>query len=288
MILNSLFTKGLDSMFILSFYLFWVGYTYLMGLLFGLDFHNFDNPFFYILGLLAILLGFALSFITQLSILSIVGDIRKGSKIDNKLNHRFGNSLLNLGRHLLRVKVVVTGKENIPTTNFVFVSNHQENYDLIILKPIFKNIPLSFIAKEALQRAPFFGKWVELLGNILISKDADRSAAESIVKGIRRVKEGLPMGIFPEGKRSFSNEMIDFKPGAFKLAMKPKADILICTIYNFAEIYKKIPFRRLKVYVHIHEILKYDDYKELNSIELSKRVKAIIQEKLDEYKKNEK
>jgi len=274
-------------MFTISFYIFGLGYTFLLGLLFNLDFNSFDNPFFYILGLIAFLIGMTLSLFTQLAILSLVGDFRKGTKIDNKFNHRFANSILNLGHHLLRVKVIVTGKENIPTTNFVFVANHQENYDIIIVKPIFKNHPLNFIAKEALIKLPIFGKWIILLGNILISKDADRSAAESMVKAIRQVKQGLPMGIFPEGKRSFSNEMIDFKSGAFKLAMKPKSDILICTLYNLADILKKFSFRRLKVYVHIHKILKYEDYKELNSTELAEKVKGIIQKQLDEYKKNE-
>lgn len=274
-------------MFILSFYLFLGGYTYLLGWLFGLDFNSFTDPIFYLLGIVALLIGFILSFFTQLGILSLVGEFRKGTKFDNKFNHDFGNSLLNLGRHLLRVKVIVTGRENIPKGNFVFISNHQENFDIIILKPIFKDHPLNFIAKEALTKFPIFGKWIKLLGSIFISKFADRSAAESIVRGIRQVKEGMPMGIFPEGKRSFSNEMIEFKPGAFKLAMKPKADILIGTIYNFAKIFKKFPFKKLKVYVHIHEILKYEDYQELNSQELSEKVKAIIQIKLDDYKKNE-
>ncbi len=271
-------------MYILSLYIVWAVVTYLFGMLFGLDFNSFNELRFYLLSFSSLIIGLILSIIIQLSILSLVGEFRKGSKFDNKFNHRFASGFLSLGIHLLRVKVIVTGKENIPDHNFVLIGNHQENYDIIILKPIFKNHPINFIAKESLMNVPIIGKWIVLLGNIPISRYADRSAAESIVKGIRQVRAGMPMGIFPEGRRSFANEMIDFKPGALKLAMKPKADILIVTLYNFSNVFKGYPLKRQKLYVHIHKILKYEEYKELSSQELAKKCKGIIQIQLDKFK----
>ena len=131
---------------------------------------------------------------------------------------------------------------------------------------------------------PIFGRWFALLGNVFISPGADRSAAESIIKGIRNYKNGIAMGIFPEGKRSFSNEMIDFKAGAFKMAMKPKADILLATQYNTCTIFKKFPWRRYRVYVHVHPIMKYEEYEGLTSREVSAKAKAILQKQLDIFK----
>jgi len=225
-----------------------------------------------------------LAFATQLFIMFAFGKVReKNPDPKNKLNHAYGRALLNLGKHLMGVKVKVTGKENIPKEPFVLIGNHQENWDIIILKPIFKHHPINFIAKVALFNVAFIGRWIKILGNVPIGKHADRSAAESIVKGIKQVKNGVPFAIFPEGKRSFGNEMIEFKPGAFKLAMKPKADILIVTLYDCASINYR-PYSRGVAYVHIHPILKYEDYKELSSQELSKKVKGIIQTRLDQFK----
>ena len=272
-------------MYILSFYLVWALFTFLFGMIFGLDFNSFNEVSFYFLGLLSLLIGVILSFLIQLALLSLVGSIRKDTRFDSKFNHRYANAWLDLTLHLLRVKVITTGKENIPKEKFVLVGNHQENYDIIVLKPIFKSHTINFIAKESIIKVPVIGKWIVLLGNIPISRYADRSAAESIVKGIRQVREGMSMGIFPEGRRSFSNKMIDFKPGALKLAIKPKADILIATIYNFSNILKNYPFKKQKVYVHIHELLKYEDYQELSSIQLAVKVKATIQEQLDKFDK---
>lgn len=272
-------------MLIVSYYVFTLLYGALAIYLLNL------NPFTHVLDWLWIglilMAAFIISFATQILIAQIVGLLRRNKPKDDPFNHRFANALLRLAIHLLRIKVTVSGKENIPSTPFILVGNHQELYDIIILKPIFKHVPLDFIAKEAIKDWPIFGRWIKTLGNVFISKYADRSAARSIVQGIRNYKEGIPMAIFPEGKRSYSNCLIDFKPGAFKLAMKPKADIVIVTQYDVCKVLKSIPWRRYHVKVHVHPVLTYEQYKDLNSHELSDMVKDIIQTQLDEFKKDE-
>jgi 1-acyl-sn-glycerol-3-phosphate acyltransferase len=234
---------------------------------------------------LSLIAALIIAFIFMLIFLTLYGTTMRKVEPKNMRHHRMINSLFRLAIRLLRVKLVVTGKENIPKPGetFVFVCNHQENYDIIAIKPIFNDHPLDFIAKEEVFNWPILGEMIRKLGNIPIAREADRKAIESILKGIKHVKNGIPMGIFPEGKRTFTNELTDFKPGAFKLAMKPKADILIGTIHSFSNIFKGWPFKRQKVYFHIHPLLTYDSYKDKNSIDLSNHVKAQIQAQLDYY-----
>ena len=272
-------------MFILSFYVFIALYTVLFQWLFPVGLLEVRSLNWYLFGLLSVLLALILSFITQLLILKLVGILRRNKPMTDLFNHRFANSLLRLGLHLIRTKVIVTGRENIPKGQFVLVGNHQENYDILVLKPIFRDHALSFIAKEVLAKLPIFGPWMTVLGNVFISRYADRSAAESIIHAIRNYKQGMSMGIFPEGKRSFGNEMIEFKAGAFKLAMKPKADLLIATQYNTCTILKGFPWRPYRVHVHIHPVLPYDTFKDMNSHELSDHVKGLIQAQLDIFDK---
>ena len=245
------------------------------------------TPLNVLLWVILLLSGLVSAFILFFMVFAVLGYSLKSINPHNMKRHRFVNGVLRIGFNLLNVKLVVTGKEHIPPKGekFVFVCNHQENYDIMAIKPIFKDHPLNFIAKEAVFSWPVLGPWIKVLGNVPIAREADRSAAESIVKGIKLYKAGVPMAIFPEGKRTFSNTMIDFKPGAFKLAMKPKADILIGTIYDFSKVFKGWPIIRQKIYLHFHPLLRYESYQEMNSIELSKHVKGIIQEKLDEYEK---
>lgn len=272
-------------MYTFSFYFFWSALTFLFSWIFGITDSSFDSVFPYILLLLSIIISAPLSFYIQLVIMWIWGRIRQNTDSLNMLNHIYANAVLRFAQHLLRLKVIVSGEENIPDNKFIFIGNHQENYDIIALKPIFRNHPLDFIAKESLFSLPFLGRWLYILGNVPIGKSANRAAAESIINGIKRYKYGHSMGIFPEGKRSFANEMIEFKPGAFKLAMKPKADILIGTLYNLDKIFKTYPYKKHKAYIRFSPVLKYEDYKDLNSIELASKVKGIIQIQLDKFKK---
>jgi 1-acyl-sn-glycerol-3-phosphate acyltransferase len=66
--------------------------------------------------------------------------------------------------------------------------------------------------------------------------------------------------------------------------MKPQANLLIGTLYDMGKIFKKYPWRKSTVYVHFHPLMKYEEYKDMNSQELSVVVKEIIQKKLDEFK----
>ncbi|MFK5883819.1 MAG: lysophospholipid acyltransferase family protein [Candidatus Izemoplasma sp.] len=267
-------------MVILSFYIY--------IFIFGYGFYNLLNPNFttvwgYLIAIIILILSVVFAFISELIFMKLLYLIRRKKDPKNSFNHAYANSVLNLIRHLTRIKLIVTGKENIPPSNFVFVGNHQENWDIIIVMPIFKGLPMNFIAKESLFSVPILGKWIELLGNIPISRTADRSAAISIIKGVRTVKSGMPMAIFPEGKRSFSNEMLEFKPGAFKLAMKSKTDILIGTLYDSSNVLKGYPFKKQIVRVDLQKILKYEDYKNLSSFELADLVKGRIQDQLDKF-----
>jgi 1-acyl-sn-glycerol-3-phosphate acyltransferase len=238
-----------------------------------------------LLAILSPLIGLLITSLLYVIFFYIAGIIIK-EDAHNMRYHDIVNGMLKLVFAFLHVKLIVTGKENIPKKgeNFVFVCNHQENYDIMAIKPVLKDHPVNFIAKQDVFKWILLGRWIKKLGNVPIKRDADREAVESIIKGIRLYKAGIPMAIFPEGKRTFSNEMTDFKAGAFKLAMKPKANILVGTIYDFSKVFKGWPFKRPKLYLHFHPLVTYEDYKAMNSIELSHYVKTMIQQKLDEYK----
>ncbi len=271
-------------MMTLLFYLSYVGYAALFTILFNLDF-DFSNPLFYLLSIVILIISFILAFINILLFTDILARIRKNKGYDNKFNHYFSKSLLRFINHLARVKIKVTGYENVPKDNkFVLMGNHQDNFDIMVYLTTFKDHPINFIAKESLFKAPIIGLWIKALGNIPISKFADRQAAEAIINGIKRYKSGNPVAIFPEGKRSFGNELIEFKPGAFKLAMKSKADLLIGVLYDVYKIPKTAFYKQKKVYVHFLPVLKHEDYKHMKSQELSTHVKGLIQEQLDKFK----
>ena len=236
-----------------------------------------------LLWLIAIVISFALSLAMMFMILGVWPLFQRGDQTKNMRNHHLAMSCMRLVLRILRVNLHVSGRENIPKTPFVLVGNHQSNYDIMGIKPFIKDQPMIFIAKKELFKWPVIGPYVRLLGNVPINRMTARSSIESIIAGIKKYKDGVPVAVFPEGTRSHSNTMIDFKPGALKLAMKPQAPILVVSVYNFCKIWQGWPFKTIHAYLHFHPIIQPESYASKNTQELSKEIKTMIQDKLDEF-----
>ncbi len=231
-----------------------------------------------ILSAFVIMLGFVVFIYTTEKI-----DYRKLWK------HQFANLYsIYMFRFYYRVRLIITGKENLPKNrNFVVYANHIEYTDPMYIMQAYNGFPMAFVAKEPLFKYPVLKNLMLGLGSMPITKYADRSALETILKAIKQVKNGMPMAIFPEGKRTYSNDFIEFKPGAFKLAQKAKADISPVCLYNMHELAKKRRFLPTKVYLHILPLIPYEDYKDMDSVQLSKKVYKIINDQMDQYKKQD-
>ena len=121
----------------------------------------------------------------------------------------------------------------------------------------------------------------------MIFRDNPRQSAEAIKQVITNIKNGLPMLIFPEGTRSpYVNTLLDFKPGAFKVALrseKPLVPITIVKPINYKQI--KWPFVK-RVTLIIHKPLSFDEFKKMKSLELSNKVRKIIDRPLSKIDYN--
>jgi len=188
---------------------------------------------------------------------------------------------------LLRVKPIVKGLENIPRhSNFVLYANHIEYNDPFFIKMIYNHTTLSFIAKEPLFEYPILKNLLRSVGAIPINDKADRKSLESILKTIKVVKSGQPIGIFPEGKRSYSNHPQAFKPGAFKVVQKAKADISLVALYDFHKMHeKKFRIKKVKIYLSVLPLIKYEDIKDLDTVAISRLAFEAINQEIENYKK---
>ncbi len=187
---------------------------------------------------------------------------------------------------ILRVRLVVTGRENLPKHNlFVIYSNHIEASDPMYLKMVFRRFPIAFISKEVLFKQFLVGDMLRSVGCIPISPGADRSAMNSILEGIKRVKGGQPFGIYPEGRRTYCNDIIPFKPGSFKLATKADADIIPVAVYDMHEINRKGRILPCTVRLHVFPAITAQDYAGTDTVELAKQVETIVGAKMEEFKR---
>ena len=136
-------------------------------------------------------------------------------------------------RQLVRLaggRVEVSGLENLPASGgMLFVSNHQGAFDIPLLLgyiPVLKG----FVSKKENFRLPIVSVWMKLLHCIILDRKDLRQSARAIARGIRDLKAGRSLVIFPEGTRSKSGTLNRFKEGSFKLATRSGATIVPLTI----------------------------------------------------------
>lgn len=123
------------------------------------------------------------------------------------------------------VKVISEGNENIPSEACCFVANHQGNFDIFALLSVVDR-PIGFIAKKEINKLPIVPWWMNEMKCVFIDRENIRESLKAINQGAENLKNGNSMVIFPEGTRSKSSELGEFKKGSLKMASKANVPIV--------------------------------------------------------------
>jgi len=170
-----------------------------------------------------------------------------------------GDAVMRVGRLWMgailatcRVRVEASGLENVdPRTPCIFMSNHQSLFDIAA---IVKTIPvmMRFVAKRELTHIPLFGWALVLSGQIIVDRADRAQAIESLRRGAERIRAGAHVIVFPEGTRSQTGSLAEFKSGGFYLALQAGVPIVPVTVSGT---HRVTPKGSLKVHpgrVHVH------------------------------------
>ncbi|TLU87432.1 MAG: 1-acyl-sn-glycerol-3-phosphate acyltransferase [Chlorobium sp.] len=135
-----------------------------------------------------------------------------------------------LSAKLFGINIEVIGQENYSSDqHYLVISNHAGMADIPLLLGIMK-LNLRFMAKEELGKIPLFGLALKQAGYVMIKRGQNRDALNSLIDATEVLKKGHSLHIFPEGTRSATGELLPFKRGAFRVAMKGGAPVLPVTI----------------------------------------------------------
>ena len=183
----------------------------------------------------------------------------------------------------LKADITVYGEENLPKEGaMLFVSNHQSNFDIpLLLSQI--DIPKGFIAKKELAKVPFIGKWMKEIHCLFMDRSDMKQSMQIIVEGIKTLKGGYSMVVFPEGTRSKCDKIGEFKAGSFKLATKSKVPLVPLTIdgtNKLLEGNKGRISKGEKINLYIHEPIDISKLSKEEIAELHNTVRDIIASKL--------
>ena len=117
----------------------------------------------------------------------------------------------------------------------VYAANHLSYYDTPVL---FAKLPFQFriFAKQSLWKIPFVGWYLSRSGQVPIDSNSNRSAVAGLLRGVKTLRSGLPLFVFPEGGRGRHKEMRVFQSGAAFMAIKAQVPLVPIAIVGTYEL----------------------------------------------------
>jgi len=152
--------------------------------------------------------------------------------ITNKHIKQFAKALLQKSH----TRLEVAGLNNFNhKQSYVFMSNHPS---LLDIPALFEAIPqpIRMVTKNELFYIPVFGQALTKAGFIRINRKNKTKAIEQLETAKVRIRQGISVWISPEGTRSRSPTLGQFKKGGFHIALDLGVPIVPIWIEGTAEV----------------------------------------------------
>ncbi len=149
--------------------------------------------------------------------------------------------------------IKITGRENLTHEGAaIYAANHVSYYDPVIIA-LGEARPLHFMTWDALFSRPWFARMLLDWGAFPVdTSGADPGGFKTCLK---RLHAGYRVGIFPEGERSRTGELLPLKEGVARLAINAQVPIIPVVITGAHQAWPRGDFAPrpfLPIQVHFH------------------------------------
>jgi 1-acyl-sn-glycerol-3-phosphate acyltransferase len=138
--------------------------------------------------------------------------------------------------------LTVVGEENLRKLPVaVYASNHTSYMDTPV---IFAALPFQFriLAKKELWPIAFIGWYLDRSGQIPVDTTNPHATLSSLGAGVKALRGGMPLFVFPEGGRTPTGGLMPFLSGAAYLAIRaqvPLVPIALSGVYDLLPIHTR-------------------------------------------------
>ena len=174
------------------------------------------------------------------------------------------------------VQVTLKGAEKLPEGGFLLVGNHVSDFDPITAMYALRKRGLTFVTKKENADIPVGGRIILGSGCLSLDRSDDKQGLLVIRQAVRHIRAGEAIGIYPEGTRSKTGELLPFRVGCFKAAQWAKCPIVVLKTRGSENVGKNFLRRRTPVTLTVAAVLPYDEIADLSTQEIGDRVREIL------------
>jgi len=237
---------------------------------------------FLILFTLAGFLGLSVLYVIVTYIISLFMDKTKIWTEDRPFSRFLLRRTVEIILFYCNVHVRVEGMDKLPNRTFLLVGNHRSGFDPLITIYALRRLRLNFISKPENFDIPLAGPIMASTGFLAIDREDDRKALRTILAAADRMQRDVcSFGVYPEGTRSRTDEMLPFRNGCFKAAQRAKVPIVVASVHNSGQVTKRMPFRSTKVLLRICGVIDAETVAAKKTNELSDMVRTMLEKSLN-------
>ena len=172
------------------------------------------------------------------SISLLISFADRSGRLQHKIAQRWARALLWTSGCTLKIH----GEENFRKQPVaVYASNHTSYMDTPV---IFASLPFQFriLAKKELWPIAFIGWYLNRSGQIPVDTANPHATLSSLGAGVKALRGGMPLFVFPEGGRTSTGELKPFLSGAAYLAIRaqvPLVPIALSGVYDLLPIHTR-------------------------------------------------
>lgn len=176
---------------------------------------------------------------------------------------------------LWRFRVVGTVPDD-PRRPYVVVANHESFVDILLISHL--PMEMKWLSKATFFKFPLVGWMMQLARDIPLVRGDRRSIVQAMKACRNRLDDRVSVMIFPEGTRSPTGELQEFKNGAFTLAISAGVPILPLAVHGTRSALRKSDWRlgRSDAEVRVLEPISTDGLTPADVADLRERVRDVI------------
>lgn len=207
---------------------------------------------------------------------------RHGEDFSEERRYKMARKCISIMMHNGRIETESYGQELLPQEGgYVMYSNHQGKFDTLGI--MFSHPkPCTIVIDAVRSKLPLTNSFIDLVQGCRLDRSNMKAQLTTILKIADEVKEGRRYIVFPEGGYDHNkNELQDFMAGSFKCATKAKAPIVPVAIIDSYKPFGTNSLRKVKTQVHFLAPIFYEEYGQMNTMEIARMVKDRISSVID-------